>query len=97
MKPQFFRDSRYVILTAPMAMNTQPAIDAIRASGTPLVLSMRKDPNALPKEKLAQLLELSTVIFANETETAYLQETFGLKSAIKLYISFLPTPLWKIP
>ena len=48
MKPQFFRDSRYVILTAPMAMNTQPAIDAIRASGTPLVLSMRKDPNALP-------------------------------------------------
>ena len=85
MKPQFFRDSRYVILTAPMAMNTQPAIDAIRASGTPLVLSMRKDPNALPKEKLAQLLELSTVIFANETETAYLQETFGLKSACDLF------------
>lgn len=24
-------------------------------------------------------------------------ETFGLKSAIKLYISFLPTLLWKIP
>ena len=35
MKPEFFRDSRYVVLTAPMAMNTQPAIDAIRASGTP--------------------------------------------------------------
>lgn len=85
MQPQFFSDSRYVILTAPMAMNTQPAIDAIRESGTPLVLSMRKDPNALPQEKLGQLLDLSTVIFANETETAYLQEAFGLKSICDLF------------
>ena len=85
MKPEFFRDSRYVVLTAPMAMNTQPAIDAIRASGTPLALSMRKDPNALPHEKLAQLLELSTVIFANETETAFLCEEFGLKEIRDLF------------
>lgn len=66
-------------------MNTQPAIDAIRASGTPLVLSMRKDPNALPHEKLAQLLELSTVIFANETETAFLCEEFGLAEICDLF------------
>ncbi len=85
MKPEFFRDSRYVVLTAPMAMNTQPAIDAIRASGTPLVLSMRKDPNALPHEKLAQLLELSTVIFANETETEYLRTEFGLADIRDLF------------
>lgn len=64
---------------------TQPAIDAIRASGTPLALSMRKDPNALPHEKLAQLLELSTVIFANETETAFLCEEFGLKEIRDLF------------
>ena len=80
MCQHFFRDSRYVILTAPMAMNTQPAIDAIRASGTPLVFSMRKDPNAMPHDKLAQLLELSTILFANETEIAYLKEEFALSA-----------------
>lgn len=46
---------------------------------------MRKDPNALPHEKLAQLLELSTVIFANETETAFLCEEFGLKEIRDLF------------
>lgn len=85
MKPHFFRDSRYVILTAPMAMNVQSAIDAVRESGTPLVFSMRKDPNALPKDKLAQILDLSTVIFANETETAYLKEEFGLNEIRDLF------------
>ena len=85
MCQHFFRDSRYVILTAPMAMNTQPAIDAIRASGTPLVFSMRKDPNAMPHDTLAQLLELSTILFANETEIAYLKEEFALKDICELF------------
>lgn len=35
--------------------------------------------------KLAQLLELSTVIFANETETAFLCEEFGLKEIRDLF------------
>ncbi len=85
MEQHFFTDSRIVVLTAPMAMNTQPAIDAIRESGVPLALSMRKDPNALPPEKLRQILPLSELVFANEAESLHLMEVFGMENVEELF------------
>ncbi len=87
MEPHFFSNSRYVILTAPMAMNTMAAITAIRESGKSLVFSMRKDPSALPPEAMKQAMELTEYLFANESEMEYLKELFGLKDICQLFDS----------
>lgn len=78
MHPHFFENSKMVILTAPLAANTEPAIQAIRASGTPLALSMCIDHNAFPPKLLWEALQSSYIIFANEVEIQYITKEFGL-------------------
>lgn len=80
MKPEFFKDSSYVILTAPLPKNSVAAIDAIIQSGKPLVLSMRKDKYAFPRDVLEKAIGNAVFIFANDTEVQYLVDEFSLKS-----------------
>ena len=85
MKPSFFENSSMAVLTAPLPANTIPAIRAIRNSGIPMALSMCIDENAFPREALAEALENTKILFANEGEIAYLQEMFGMKSITELF------------
>lgn len=85
MHPHFFNDSRMIVLTAPMAMNTENAIRAIRQSGVDMVLSMRKDPNAWPHDLLRQALEISHIVFANESEVSFLVKEYGLHDICDLF------------
>lgn len=85
MKPEFFKDSSYVILTAPLPKNSAPAIEAIIQSGRPLALSMRKDKNAFPHDVLEKAIVNAVFIFANEAEVQYLVEEFSLKSIEDLF------------
>lgn len=85
MEPHFFADSKMVVLTAPMAMNTQTIVESIEKSGVPLAFSMRKDPWALPHEILWRILCQASILFANEGETAYLVEEFGLADICDLF------------
>lgn len=85
MEDKFF-DSDYVILTAPLPINTENAIDAIIKSGKQFVLSMRRDEKAFPKNLLIKALFNANYIFANETETQYIISEFGLSGLEELFI-----------
>lgn len=85
MHPHFFENSKMVILTAPLAANTEPAIRAIRDSGTPLALSMCIDRNAFPPRLLWEALQISYIIFANEGEIQYIKEEYGLDHICDLF------------
>lgn len=79
MEDSFFTNSKMVILTVPMAMNTRPALEAVRRHKIPLCFSMRRDPVALPENVLREIVEEAEIIFANEDETAYIREVLGVK------------------
>lgn len=85
MHPHFFENSKMAILSAPMAANTGPAIQAIRDSGIPLALSMCIDCNAFPPERLWEALRITHILFANEREIAYIVKEFGLKDICDLF------------
>lgn len=85
MEDRFFIDSRMAILTVPMAMNVRPALEAVRRNKIPLCFSMRRDPVALPETLLREIVEESELIFANEDETAYIREVFGVKGIEDLF------------
>ena len=85
MKPSFFRNSAMAVLTAPLPANTIPAIRAIRSSGIPMALSMCIDENAFPRETLAEALNNTRILFANEGEIAYIRGMFGMKSITELF------------
>ena len=87
MEDHFFSDSRLIVLTPPMAVNTRPALEAAVKSGVPICFSMRRDPIALPDDVLIDILKASTVIFANEEETEFITETFGMKNISDLFDS----------
>ena len=85
MKENFFSDSKYVILSVPMAMNTRGAIDAIEKSGRPLVFSMRRDPNAMPPELLKKTLFGASYLFANKDEISYICDILKLDNICQLF------------
>lgn len=85
MHPHFFRNSKMVVLTAPLAANTEPAIRAIRESGTPLALSMCIDRNAFPPGLLWEALQISYIVFANEGEIQYIVQEYGLSHICDLF------------
>lgn len=83
MEEHFF-NSRMAILTAPMAVNTGPALEAVRRAGIPLCLSMRKDALAFPEKLLREAVCQAELIFANEDETHYLEELMEVRSVEEL-------------
>lgn len=85
MHPHFFENSKMVVLTAPLAANTMPAIEAIRQSRTPLALSMCIDRNAFPPKVLWEALKSSYIVFANEVEIAYIVQEYGLNGICDLF------------
>ena len=85
MLPHFFDNSKMVVLTAPLAANTEPALRAIEASGTPLALSMCIDRNAFPPSLLWKALENAFIVFANEAEVQYITKEYGLSHISDLF------------
>lgn len=85
MEPHFFSDSRMIIFTAPMAMNTEPVLEAVRKSGVPLCVSMRRDPIALPAKLLKEFVQEAEIIFANEDETDFLKEIYRITDISELF------------
>lgn len=85
MEDCFFEDSDYIILTAPLPINTEAAIDAIVKSGKPFVLSMRKDKNAFPHDLLYKALINANYLFANETEVEFIEKEYGLNAIEDLF------------
>jgi len=85
MHPHFFENSKMAVLTAPLAANTLPAVEAIRKSGTPLALSMCIDRNAFPHDNLWEAIKSSYIIFANEVEIRYIVQEYGLSDIRDLF------------
>ena len=85
LEDRFFQHSRMAVLVVGTAQ-TSPAIVAMaKKHGLELVYSYRNDPQLVPGDVLELILSETAILFANENETAYIEELFGYDHITDLF------------
>lgn len=85
IRPEFLADSRMALLTCPKPGDLDPMFSAIVASGLPMAFSMSHDLTVFNKENLEPILKHADILFANEAETAYIEDLYGYSSITELF------------
>lgn len=85
VRPEFLADSAMALLTCPKPGDLNTMFSAIVASGLPMVFSMSHDLTVFNRENLEPILKHAKIIFANQAETAYIEQMYGYRSITDLF------------
>lgn len=82
---ELFRRSSYGLMTVASREDNEIFFRQCRENGVRLILGMKMDTSAFPKEFLSELLHYSSIIFTNESESEEIVRLFGLESICDLF------------
>lgn len=74
---ELFADSAYAIMTVASRADNQAFLKGVKKHSLPMAFAMRPDPDAFPPEFLDEVLHEASLIFMNEMEQGYIQDTLG--------------------
>ncbi len=85
VEDSFFKDSAYGLMTVASVEDNRHFFEQCRKFEVPLILGMKMDTDAFPREFLYEILTYSSIFFANESEMEEVISIFGLDSIIGLF------------
>ena len=82
---ELFQQSTYGLMTVASEQDNRFFLEQCRNNGVPLILGMKLDADAFPRDFLEEALLYSEIIFTNEHESEDLVQTFSLDHITDLF------------
>ncbi len=82
---ELFQRSAYGLMTVASEQDNRLFLEGCRKNGVPLILGMKLDADAFPRDFLEEALLYSEIIFTNEHESEDIVRTFSLDSITDLF------------
>lgn len=82
---RFFSSSRYALMTVASLADNRYFLEECKKHGLPLILGMKMDASAFPKDFLIDVLSYAKIIFINESESRCVCEAMGINDVGELF------------
>ncbi|HEY8395210.1 MAG TPA: carbohydrate kinase family protein, partial [Bacilli bacterium] len=81
----YFSSSRYALMTVASLVDNKYFLEECKKYKLPLILGMKMDATAFPKEFLVDVLSYASIIFINESECRCVCDTMNLCDITELF------------
>ena len=81
----WFEASKLALMTVASKIDNEEFLKRAIEANLPLILGMKMDQNAFPKEFLKSVIASCTGVFANETEAEYIKEAMQITDLLQLF------------
>lgn len=85
IKGEYFTDSKMTLMVMSSPSTGFKVLEKTRKHNLPLAFSYRNDPNLIPNDLLEKILGEAMILFTNEIEAKFIEDTFGYGSITDLF------------
>lgn len=80
----YFENVDWAVMTVASKPDNLAFLKAVKKHGIPMAFAMRPDPVAYPPSFLNMVLHEASLVFMNELEQSYIEETLGFEPTVEL-------------